>query len=477
MQGRKLSRRFAVWVAGASAAALVSPAPTLVSPPPIHAQEAPGTEPGAEIGLTLDEAISEALAGNPTYLVSSGSVAAARADARAASAPLLPSLEAGAGFTRSTDPVFAFGSKLRQERFGASDLELDALNRPGAVNDWSVDVGVRWRILDPTTWAGRSAAGASATAAAWRHTWTAEATTFRTRVLYYAAAGSEAALTTAEAEEAAAREVLESFRRREERELLTRADVLQAEAELRRAEAMRSTALRDRDRARENLALHLGWGPERVPVPVDPLEAVPAPPNPDEAGASPADLRADVRALAAARDAAESDADRATLGLLPRLEAFGGWSGHAADAFQVDGSNWTVGAALRWTLFDGLARSADRERAAQNQEIARVRHEEAIRTASMERAQAYRDVRASASALEASRAAAAAADEARRLMRSRFDAGLATSADLLQAEARAAGARGREIGALVDYNVAVARLQLVASSHPGDEPAHEREIR
>jgi outer membrane protein TolC len=439
----------------------------VVAPPSLPAQQVEGATPTP---LTLRDAVDEALAGNPAHRVSGRRASIARADARAAGSGLLPALEVGTGVTRSDDPVFAFGTRLRQERFTEADFALDALNRPGAITDWTMDAGLRWAPLDATRWAGRSAARSLVDAADWGETWSAEQTVFATKVLYYGAAGAHAALAAAEAEEAAARAALELFERREGRGLLTRADVLQAEAELRAAEAYRLVAARNVERAREDLALHLGWEIDRIPVPTDALIA-PSPP----AGTRPTETRADVRALAAAREAASAEFRRAGLSFLPRIEGFAGWSSHADRVFGADGSNWTAGVALRWTVFAGFGRVADRRRATEAREIARIRHEEAVRTARAEAAQALRDVHASRAGFEATRAAARAAGEARELMRRRFDEGLATAAEFLQAEARAAGARSREVAALVDYNVALARLELVATG--ADDRRSQQETR
>lgn len=432
----------------------------LLSPPAVLAQQGGET---TRVPLTLRDAVGEALAGNPAQRVSTRRASIARADARASTSSLLPALEAGVGVIRSDDPVFAFGTRLRQERFTEADFALDALNRPDATTDWTTDVSLRWSPLDATAWAGRAAARSRVESADWSDSWSRERTAFQTKVIYYGAAGADAALQAAEAEEAAARATLELFESREERGLLTRADVLQAEAELRAAEARRLAAERDAERAREDLALHLGWEIERTPVPTDTLIVRPLP----EAAVDAPSRRADVRALAAAREAASSEARRAGLAFLPRLEAFAGWSSHAGRAFEADGSNWTVGVGLRWTAFAGFGRVAERQRAAEAREIARIQQEQATRLARAEAAQARREAIASRSGLEATRAAARAADEARTLMRRRFEEGLATAAELLQSEARAAGARGREVAALVDYNVALARLELVVP--PGED--------
>lgn len=446
----------ALAVLGAALLAVPSPLPAQDDARPVH------------VPLTLREAVAEALSGNPLHQVSGRRAAIARADARAAGAGLLPALEIGTGVTRSDDPVFAFGTRLRQERFAEADFALDALNRPDPISDWTMDAGLRWAPLDASRWAGRSASRSLVDAADLRETWSAEQTVFATKVLYYGAAGADAALAAAVAEEEAARAALELFESREERGLLTRADALQAEAELRAAEAHRLAAERNVERAREDLALHLGWTIDRVPAPTDTLRA-PLPPD----APPPATTRADVRSLAAAREAAAAEFRRAGLSLLPRIEGFAGWSSHADRAFQTDGSNWTAGVALRWTVFAGFGRAADRQRASEAREIARIRHEEAVRAARAEAAQALRDVHASRAGLEATRAGARAAGEARELMRRRFDEGLATAAEFLQAEARAAGARSREVAALVDYNVALARLELVAPEADGRRSEQE----
>lgn len=447
----------------AHTARLVGLALFVFVPGRVTGQESPSAE---RVPITLDAAVATALDANPAHRIAGARTAIARAEARAGTAPLLPAVEAGAGYARSVDPVFAFGTKLRQERFGESDFAVDALNRPDPINDWTMDVGLRWSLLDPMVWAGRSAAGSRAEAAGWDERWSRERTTFATRALYFAALGADAALSVAEAEEAAARATRDLFRRRREAGLLTDADLLSAEAELRRAEARRVAARRDRDRAREELALHLGWDIDRVPIPVDTLGAPAPAPSDEMPSALPAATvvtpRADLQALAAARDAAGADATRAGVSFLPRVEGFAGWQSHADRAFGVDGSDWTVGVALRWTVFSGFGRVAARRQAVEAREIAWIREADAVRTARAQVVQARRDMVASWSGLEATRAGARAAAEARQLMKRRFEEGLATPADLLQAEARAAEARGREVQALVTYNVALARLDLVA---------------
>jgi len=421
--------------------------------------------PGAEVAvpllreISLEAALEAALAGNPELSVAAARGELAESAGRGAAAPLWPRLDAGAGYTRSVDPVFVFGSKLRQERFTQGDLALDALNRPDAVDDWSAFVSLSWSLLDPTVWAGRSSARSRAEAAAWSAVRTREATVLMARLLFYrglaAAAREESARSAVEAAEA----TLDLFRRRNERGLLTDADLLQAEAELAAARAQLAEAERVRLDALQDLGSHLGWSPDTLPVPAGPLSS-PTPPG--ERDFDP-EWRADVRARAAAVDAADAAKARATLAYLPALDMFGRFDTHARDAFSVDGDDWTVGVALRWNLFSGFGRSAAVEQARLQGEIARTEYESALREARSELAQAERAVASALQQYEATRAAEAAAERGSELMRRRFEEGLATAADLLGAEARATAMRERAINALANYHMAVAQLEFVRS--------------
>ena len=88
--------------------------------------------PQDTVALSLDDAVGRALELNPT-------LQAERADARAAatmrgtaSRAFLPTIHGDITGVRSTDPVAAFGLKLRQGVFAPSDFDIGALNNPAA---------------------------------------------------------------------------------------------------------------------------------------------------------------------------------------------------------------------------------------------------------------------------------------------------------------------------------------------------------
>ncbi|UCF20432.1 MAG: TolC family protein [Gemmatimonadota bacterium] len=409
--------------------------------------------------LSLDQAIAEALAGNARLAIAEARGEIAGSRSRSASSPLWPRLEAQAGYTRSVDPVFAFGTKLRQGRFEEPDFALDALNNPEPIGDWSTVVGVRWSLLDPTLWAGRSAARRQAEAADWSTIRTREATVLLIRTAYHRAQMTEAQQAAAAADKEAAEANLERFRRRRDRGLLTEADYLQAVAEVAAAEARLTEAERVRIDALQDLGHHLGWGPDTLPEPSDELSL------PAELGEVEFDpeARADLRARAAAAEASGAAKTQATLSYVPAVDAFAQYATHSEDPLSFDQDNWTVGVMLRWTLFDGFGRAADLQRANLERRIAQIEYAQALRDARSELSEADRGVRSAERQVQATQAARAAAESGRDLMRRRFEEGLATAADLLQAEARATDMRQRAITALAGYHTAVAHLEFVQS--------------
>lgn len=461
-------------LAAASAPGQDAPA----APPPVPAtgvtapaERSPGTARDtagpALRPLGLQAALREAERGNPDLREARLAGERARAQARMARSALLPGIELDVGVTRSDDPVFAFGTKLRQERFSAPDLALDALNHPSPLTDWTSGAGVRWSLLDPTRWARHAAAGHGAEAARWQAVRAGQGAELSTRVLYWSAVGAEAAVDAARAAEKAAAATLDRFQKREARGLLTHADVLRAESEVASARADRVDAERRLTDARASLGLALGWSADTLPVPTDTLTVPDA--TPDLDASFDAVERPDVRAREAAVRADGALQDAAVASFLPTIEAFGSYERHADAPFGAKGDAWTGGVMLRWTVFAGLSRPAAVAEARAERETAELRYARARREATAQVASARRAVTAALRGVQAMRAAEQAAGEARDLMRRRFEEGLVGATDMLAAEARASGARSRAVAALADYHVAVAQWRFALGRQSGGE--------
>ena len=95
-------------------------------------------EPSA---LTLQQAVRIALEKNPLRKAAIADRRVAWADVREARSVLLPRLTFSETATRGNDPVYVFGSELRQQRFTTADFTLNKLNTPLPIGNFSTRFG------------------------------------------------------------------------------------------------------------------------------------------------------------------------------------------------------------------------------------------------------------------------------------------------------------------------------------------------
>ncbi len=149
--------------------------------------------------------------------------------------------------------------------------------------------------------------------------------------------------------------------------------------------------------------------------------------------------------------------DAARAAFLPAVYAQGGWEANGG-AFGSRASSWMAGAVARVNLFRGFADQA---------RLAEARHAASLSTIEREKAETATrlDVRMAVARLEAaraaeavSRAAIAQARESHRIVRDRYEGGLADVAALLGAAEALQRAEAGSAAARVDVAVAAATL-------------------
>jgi outer membrane protein TolC len=429
----------AAGVANAPAAAqAVEPAPqgpALGDAPRAVPQAAP-----QDVPLTLRDAVEAALGGNRALAAAEARAEAAELGAGAKEGFVFPTIQATAGAVRTNDPVGVFGTKLRQRRFEQADFDIGALNDPDAVNDWTAGVGAQWDIALWDRWLERDAGQAESRAA---------------RAVLVEAAEASAVATT------------ERVRRRVDEGMGTQADLLQAEAAV---SGIRAQVQHARARVldvREALGSWLAWPADRLPVPSQGADVLNASGEPGAITDAELMGRADLVAGRAGVEAAEARARAVTAKRLPGLQAFGQVSTHAPGIGDSRENNWTVGVQLSVPLFTGFSMTRGAEAARAQARALRLEQTQREQEAETEVRSARRGVHAARAALGSATAAADAAHEAVRLLRRRYEEGMATVADLLQAEARAAQLSTGVVEAEANLSMALAALDFVLGNGAG----------
>ena len=413
----------------------------------------------AQTTLTLDQAILDALARNRALLAARSSVDAAEAGAAEARSNRLPQITVAESWQRGDQPVFVFGSLLSARRFAAENFAIDALNHPDPVGFFRTTVGVEQVVFD-----GGQAAAASETATLqieMASLVTAQAAAdlqVSVTEAYGRVLAAQAARRAAEAGVAATREDLTRAERRRDQGLLSEADVL--------AFAVRVAELEERVlQATGETAAAMAELSHLMGAPITRDYAVAEPPLP------PINVGPDLQALLAqARESrpvlqqaktAVRIADVARNGargaLLPRVAAQAAvdLSGtHVTDR----ASSWIVGGELRWTFGVGGRERARARGAAAAAAQARLEQAEADGRVEVEVVSALRRFESARARQAVGTAAVEQARESQRIIRDRFEAGLAGTDDVLRASATMLDADTRRTAALVDALVAKAML-------------------
>jgi outer membrane protein len=420
---------------------------------------APFVQAQTQAPLTLQEAIARATSGNVEARIAALSEREAAYRVDQARAGYLPRVDASDTWQRGNQPVFVFGSLLAQRRFTEADFALGALNHPDALDNFRVAVGAEQTLYDGGATRARvraaelSVALASAGRVGVQHALAVAATE-----AYGAVLQAEASREAAAAATAAADADLRRTSDRRDTGLVTDADVLAVEVHRAAVEEGRLKASLAAELARADLNRVMG----------EPLDAqftlVPLPPSAPIEVAATATLeieavskRPELQQARLLVELAGAQVGEARAGYRPQVFAQAGWEANGGSWGDRSGS-WGVAAGVRFNVFRGFAdkaRLAEAHEATSRRALERERAETGVRL----------EVRAAAARVASARArddlarsVVAQAAERQRIVRDRYELGMADVTALLRAAEAVVQAQEQQIRARVDVLVETASL-------------------
>jgi outer membrane protein TolC len=421
----------------------------------------------AQTPITVEDAVRAALTHNAALRAVRAGVDETANHVTEARSGFFPRLSVSESWQRGDQPVFVFSSLLSSRQFAASNFAIEALNHPDPVGFFHTTFGVEQLVFD----GGRQRAGAASAAigrdmAAATVDQAAAGIALQTTQMFGRLVAAEAAKRAADAGLEAARQDLTRAENRRDAGRATDADVLSLVVHVADLQQRSIQATSDATAARAELNRLMG-------APVD-TPLVVAAPTPSSAAGAPdvtalmgeADTsRPEIKRATAAAQLAEKNQSLATAALIPQVAAQAAYD-LSGTQFTDRASSWIVGGQIRWTFSTGGAEIASRKAAAAA--IARASAE-----AEDVRAAVHVDVVTAAGRVESARAreavGRAAADQAResqRIIRDRFEQGLATVNDVLRAASAVLDADASRTAALVDVMVADATLRHAVGRLP-----------
>jgi outer membrane protein len=412
----------------------------------------------AQTRLTLSEAIARARSNNLDVRAAAG--AEREADARVSQirGSYLPKVDLVESWQRSDQPVFVFSSLLAQRQFTAANFAIDALNHPPATDNFRTALTVDQAIYSPSTAAslrtariGHEIAGKQRTVL--NQTLAVAVTDAYGRVLV--AMSSRQAAAAAVAAATADREIAGN---RRDAGRATDADVLQVDVYLARVREQEIRADADERIARATLNDLMGVSLDSIfELDAAPSSAVVAPADVASLEAQALADRPELTIAALQEQMASATRDSARAAFLPQVSAQAGWEFNGAQ-WDSRASGWLVGAVARVNLFQGLADRARLTEATEQSHRRALEREKAQSAVRLEIRTALARLDEATAREAVGRASVAQARESQRIIRDRYESGLADVVALLRAAEAVQEANARQTAAQVDVVLASATL-------------------
>ncbi len=389
--------------------------------------------------LTLAGAMHRADGSAYGNRIAAGAAGEKQAQSLAPLKGILPSVRIEAAYMRTTDPIGAFGSTVRQRTITPTDFDPAHLNYPGAIGNYQGGIVVEQPLLNADAWLGRRAALHASDASRASEAWTRLSIRVDVVRAYYGAVLAAERATMLRSAVRAARAHQTQAEAMVRQGMVTKSDALLAAVRAGEVEAQLADAEGGAATARRQLAVLLGGdgadlppdlaAPAQLPS-ADRIRAVVG----DDTVAIAGQVRADVDAATRGLDAARADARRARSTYLPRINSFARYDWNSPDRIYGGDKSWTAGIAASWSVFGGASEMADVRGASARETAARAQVEGAQANARLDVEQTRTTLAVALTRLAIAERAVAQSAEAHRIVARKYDGGLATVVELLDAQ-------------------------------------------
>lgn len=415
-------------------------------------------------GLTLAEAVNQALQANPMVRMTAAGKDMAAAQLNEAKAGRLPSLGFSEQFMNSNNPVFVFGSLLEQGRFGMHNFAIDSLNNPGSLSNFRSSLNVRVPLFNRfQISSGIEQARLQTEQADSDSQWVAQQIRFRVIQAYYGLLVAQARQEVAEGAVKSAEGDLKSMQDRFEEGMAVASDVLAMQVQMADFKQQLAEAKGAVRTARAGLNTVMA-------APLDSVREISGElseralelPSQESLVADALRNRPDYQKSEMEVQKASQNIRAAKGQYWPDLNLFA-QVGHSSHDLSNGSADFAVGASLNFNILD-FGRSSRIERAVAGTEGARAQQEQLASEIRFEVVEAYQGYLTSKERLELASAAVDQAAETLRIVQDRQSVGLTTVTEVLRAQTAVLKARLMQLGARYDFYLGYARSLLAAGS-------------
>ena len=405
----------------------------------------------AQTPLTLDDAIKRAKGDTAGARALASSIAEADARIDRAQSGFWPRIDLSETVQRGDQPVFVFSSLLAQRRFTAANFAIPTLNHPDPVTNTRTAVAFDQAIFDSgLTRLGVQTATLEREVAMVTRDGAAQDLAFQAAQAFVLVLQLEATVRATDAAVAAAESDRERSRARRDVGLVTEADGLAVDVHLADMHQRQLAAAGDLAVARMQLADAVGFPLTTSIMPVRPVSRLASiDGNGDSLVREALTTHPGLRHADLQLQLADNARRTARAALLPSIGVQGGWEFNGA-SLGTQQSSWVIGAEVRMNVFRGFADTARIAEASHAQLRANAERERVERRIEVDVRAALARLAVARRSEEAGLAAVTQARESQRIIRDRYESGLATVTDVLRAAEATLDAESRATTAEMD---------------------------
>ncbi len=388
----------------------------------------------AQEPLTLRQAVDQALGQSPRAAIAHAGDQEAKSAATMARTQLLPHLNFTEDISRGNDPVYAFGTRLRQGQFTQADFALDALNHPQPIGNFSTRFSGSWTAFDSfKTQREIHSADLLRASASSSDKAVGQQIVLNVVAAYQSVLYAQREIDVAQHEQDTASALLASVDDHVKAGLAVESDRMSAQVNVSARKQELIAAQGDLDLAWAQLREAMGTpdlkASELKPIEPHTFDQLPL----EQELATAAKTRPDLTALTQAQSAQASGLRAAKSNFGPVVNTYGNWEEDRGSLGSSGGNNWVAGVQISVDILPLGKRVQLAQQTAAKQKI------DAQLSASqqhvrLEVSQAHIHRRTAQLSLETAQAALDQSAESLRILKNRYGAGLANITDLLRAE-------------------------------------------
>ncbi|WP_449388244.1 TolC family protein [Chryseobacterium lineare] len=376
----------------------------------------------------------------------------AKAELLGTRAMYLPNVNASYTFSNTNNPLYAFGTKLNQERITMMDFNPDNLNNPKSISNFATKIEVQQPIINMDAVYQKKAGQVKVDALNIKTERTKEYVQFELKKSYMMLQLAYKMLETLENAKQttlANKKVIENYYKNG---MIQKSEVLYMEVRISEIESQIQTAKSNIRNASDYLYFLLDENSEnKILKPSETLEYTE---YITDSGAKLNQNRKDLQAYNKSLEAYDWMIKSSKAKFLPKLNAFGSFEMYDNKIAQFNANGYLAGIQLSWNVFDGLKSKSEQEKYKAERSRAQTEIEQYSKQSQLELNKASRQIEDAASKINFTKQAWEQSKEAYRIRKNRYDQGLEKSSDLLSAESLMSQKELEYQQTIFEYNVA-----------------------